>query len=80
MQPKDISKLKKQMSKACNAAINSLIEQLIYNEDQHKVTQSDPNATFQALDLNIKFEMNVQDKDGKTKPFQMCCNPTVKLK
>ena len=80
MQPKEISALKKKMSQVCNKAINEIIDQLIYNENQHKVTQSDPYATFQAVDLNFKFEMNFEDKDGKVKPFKMYCNPTANLK
>jgi hypothetical protein len=68
------------VNKICNKAINEIIEQLIANESQHKVSQSDPNATFQAVDLNVKFVLNIEDKDNRVKPFQMFCNPVVDLK
>lgn len=45
-----------------------------------KVTQSDPYAVFQPIDLDVKLVFNIEDKDGKIKPFQMFCNPTAKLK
>lgn len=80
MQLKEIEKLKKNMNKACNKAIKEIIEQLVYNEDQHKVSQNDPDATFQPVNLNVKFLLDIEDKGGKVKPFQMFCNPIVDLK
>lgn len=80
MQSKEIFKLKRQMSKICNKAINNMIEQLIANEDIHKVSQSDPNAAFQAISLNVNFVLNLEDKDNKVKPFQIVCNPLIDLK
>jgi hypothetical protein len=79
MQPKQIVKLKRQMQKACNAGINGIIEQLIFNEDEHKVKQGDPNATFKAIKLNVKILMDMEDKDKKIPPFQMASNPIVDL-
>lgn len=80
MQPKEIAELKEKMLQVCNKAIDEILDQLVYNENDLKVNQSDPYASLRAIDLDIKFLMNVEDKDGKLKPFQMFCNPKVNLK
>lgn len=79
MLPKDITALKKKMQLVCNIAIDELIAQLVLNEDYHKVDQNDPLASLKAIDLDVKFMMNVKDKGDKIKPFKMFCNPIVNL-
>jgi hypothetical protein len=80
MQPKEISRLKRQMQKVCNAGINGIIEQLIFHEDEHKVKQGDPYAAFKAVDLKITFIMNVEDKDKKVPSFQMASSHQIDFK
>lgn len=77
---KEIAKLKRMMAKTCNKAINEIIEQLIANENIHKVQLCNPDAEFQASQLNIKFEMDVDDKVNNTHAFKVFCNPAISLK
>lgn len=62
---KDISKLKRKMSKECNAAINGIIEQMIANEEILKVSQADPAAIIQATSLELKMILTVKPTVGK---------------
>jgi hypothetical protein len=62
---KDINKLKRKMSKECNAVINGIIEQMIANEELLKISQSDVAAIIQATSLELKMILTVKPTVGQ---------------
>jgi hypothetical protein len=62
---KDINKLKRKMSKECNAVINGIIENMIANEEMLKVSQTDPAAILQATSLELKMILTVKPTVGQ---------------
>jgi len=77
---KDINKLKRKMQKACDEAIDGIIDQMILNEDVLKISSQDPSREFKATKLNIKLLVDIKDpSDPDPKSWQIYCNPITDL-
>jgi hypothetical protein len=75
----DVNKIKRKMSKVCNKAINSIIDQLIANEQLAIASSGDAELQFVIEKCQIKFDLDIKDP-SKANTFQMVCHPSVDLK
>lgn len=68
------------MKKTCDKAINEIIDQIIANEEHHKIKTGDADINLALSKLDVTFNLKVKEQQGKAVAFEVYCRPIVDLK